>query len=72
MASPETINYLVREGLLWENKIKKIELFDPRCIVKRCHRCQGYSHIRKHCKNNEKCEWCAIIGHDMKICQLDK
>lgn len=61
-------NALIREGLVLDNEIKDVELFDPACLITRCYRCQKYGHNAKFCKATERCSLCAAPGHGRTSC----
>lgn len=70
MESPEGANHLIEEGLYWENEVKQVALFDPRCLVTQCYNCQGYGHAAKHCRSKMKCGYCGAGGHNHDGCEL--
>lgn len=61
-------NVLIQEGLVFDNEIKDVELFDPSCLITRCYRCQKYGHNAKFCQATERCSLCAAPGHSRLTC----
>jgi hypothetical protein len=61
-------NTLIEEGLVLDNELKDVELFDPACLVSRCFNCQEYGHNAKFCRRPQRCGFCAAPGHGQEAC----
>ena len=70
LPSTEEADLLIDEGLFFENELKLIERFDPKCLITRCYNCQAYGHTAHNCRAKTKCSWCAAVGHTHLQCPV--
>ena len=70
LGSPHQANQLIRNSLVLENELKKVELFDPKCLVSHCFKCQGYGHHAKFCNKPVKCGRCEARDHTRVHCLI--
>jgi hypothetical protein len=70
LASPEQVNILVDEGLLFHSELRRCELYHGDCRVTQCFNCQKYGHIARICRFSKKCGLCAAPGHDDHACNF--
>src|SRR4051812_1276151 len=70
VASPQQANMLIDEGLLFQSKLKKCELYHKDCHLTQCFNCQSYNHTAKMCRKVKKCELCAASEHEDQDCEF--
>ena len=68
VATAETANRLIKEGLLQDYSHRICEYFDKNCRLKQCFHCQKYGHTGTACKNALRCAGCAQ-GHRSQACK---
>jgi hypothetical protein len=68
VATPEQVNTLIEQGLLFDRELHDCEVFWGDCQVVQYFHCQSYKHTAKHCRNAVRCGFCAAIGHASKDC----
>lgn len=65
--TPEDANRVIREGLIIGGRRRECELYDRRCKIRQCYRCQRYGHIGTQCIEEVACGFCAE-AHDTREC----
>jgi hypothetical protein len=65
---PEQANYLIDNGLYYEQRLLNIELFDGRCQITQCYKCYSYGHVAKHCNSVERYGFYVATGHKPSEC----
>lgn len=65
--TPEDANRVIREGLIVGGRRRECELYDRRCKIRQCYRCQRYGHIGTQCIEEVACGFCAE-AHDTRDC----
>ena len=66
-ASPTDANEAIDRGLIWDGAIYECELYDPKCRMIQCFKCQKYGHKATHCRGRTACAYCGG-GHSSKEC----
>lgn len=68
LGSPEHANRLLDGGMVLEGIMYDCSRFRRDARVTQCYRCQGYGHIARACRNDERCAHCAG-KHDSAKCE---
>lgn len=55
----ETANTAITQGLLYECRVHDCELYDPKCRIRQCFKCQNYGHLSVNCGKDPRCGFCA-------------
>ena len=59
VATAETANRVIPEGLIIDYEIKDCEIFTKGCTMTQCFSCHKYGHIGRSCPNPTACGHCA-------------
>lgn len=68
VSTPELANHMIDTGLVVADELHEVELFDSRCLLTRCYKCQGYSHTAAHCNKTAVCSICSDTTHHHTGC----
>ena len=70
VATAETANRIIAEGLVVDYEIKDCERFTKGCTMTQCFNCHKYGHIGRSCPNPTACGHCAG-GHPSTECNME-
>ena len=68
VAEPTQANWAIDEGFVSENSYHDCEVFVGDVHITQCFNCYKYGHIAAHCKETQRCGFCAAGGHKTKDC----
>lgn len=67
--TPELANHLINSGIVLNDELHDTELFDSKCLITRCYKCQGYGHTAVHCRKPAACSVCSSSKHGHMQCK---